>query len=385
MALGIQFEQHWVTMGWAMEGLVLTWIGLRTRQSAPRHAALVVFAIALAHWFGWDLTAELSRGDGSAAFVPLLNRRALSCAVLVATLVASAWLYRREESGPRESGDDERSFAGSVLILSANLLALALLTLDISDYFTLQAERLGPVGSGEARRLENARQFSLSALWAIYGTMTLVVGARRGLRALRYVALFMLIGAAVKVFAFDLAYYAAPWHVPLVNHTFMAFAFVAFAFIFAARLYEHTSTLDENERAAIPVFILIANVLLIVALSGEASGYFDSKIAAGGGGEAGRLRDLWLAKQLSLSVIWATYGGVMLVYGRLRRKRMLRLMALALLILTTLKVFFWDLSSLDGIYRIISSIVLGAILLAVSYLYQKTLQQQQRAANDAGD
>jgi uncharacterized membrane protein len=54
-------------------------------------------------------------------------------------------------------------------------------------------------------------------------------------------------------------------------------------------------------------------------------------------------------------------------------------MALALLSLTTLKVFFWDLSSLDRVYRIISFIVLGAILLAVSYLYQKS---QQRASED---
>ena len=50
-------------------------------------------------------------------------------------------------------------------------------------------------------------------------------------------------------------------------------------------------------------------------------------------------------------------------------------MSLALLSLTTLKVFFWDLSSLDRVYRIISFIVLGAILLAVSYLYQKSLQR----------
>ena len=51
-------------------------------------------------------------------------------------------------------------------------------------------------------------------------------------------------------------------------------------------------------------------------------------------------------------------------------------MGLALLSLTTLKVFIWDLSSLDRIYRIISFIMLGAILLVVSYFYQR---RQQRA------
>jgi uncharacterized membrane protein len=40
------------------------------------------------------------------------------------------------------------------------------------------------------------------------------------------------------------------------------------------------------------------------------------------------------------------------------------------------------LSSLDRVYRIVSFIVLGAILLAVSYLYQKS---QQRAAAEEAD
>jgi uncharacterized membrane protein len=43
--------------------------------------------------------------------------------------------------------------------------------------------------------------------------------------------------------------------------------------------------------------------------------------------------------------------------------------------MTILKVFLVDLSSLDRIYRVISFVVLGVILLAVSFLYQ---QSQQR-------
>ena len=126
-----------------------------------------------------------------------------------------------------------------------------------------------------------------------------------------------------------------------------------------------------------PVLIVIANVLAVVALSAEAAGYFDAGRAALA--DAVRLRDLGLAKQLSLSVVWALYGAGLLVVGRVRQRRLLRVMSLALLSLTTLKVFFWDLSSLDRVYRIISFIVLGAILLAVSYLYQKS---QQRASEE---
>jgi uncharacterized membrane protein len=74
------------------------------------------------------------------------------------------------------------------------------------------------------------------------------------------------------------------------------------------------------------------------------------------------------------------YGGAMLLYGHRRANRLLRLMALLLLTATAFKVFFLDLAGLEKFYRIVSFLVLGAILLAVSFLYQ----QKQRAAK-AGD
>jgi uncharacterized membrane protein len=135
-----------------------------------------------------------------------------------------------------------------------------------------------------------------------------------------------------------------------------------------------------------PVATVAGNLFAIVALSAQAAGYYEAKIAQElsralaaafeSNGFTESLRNLELGKQLSLSVVWALYASGLLVAGRGNRPRLLRLMGLALLSLTTLKVFFWDLSSLDRAYRIISFIMLGAILLVVSYFYQRN---QQRA------
>jgi uncharacterized membrane protein len=118
----------------------------------------------------------------------------------------------------------------------------------------------------------------------------------------------------------------------------------------------------------------VGNLLMLIALSAEASGYFKAEMVRGGE-LAETFSDLKLAEQLSLSLIWTVYGGVMLTAGILRRNRMLRVMALCLLGITIIKVFLIDLSSLDRVYRIISFIALGAILLAVSFLYQRYRQR----------
>jgi uncharacterized membrane protein len=392
-AVAIQLEFQWVTIAWAIEALALLWVGLRSGESAPRHAALAVFGAASLHWLAWDAPKFSYRSV--IGFVPFLNQRALSCAVLVGALAAAAWLYRRVREGV---ADEERSAAGTLCTLAANALAFALLTLDLNDYF----ERLKWLASdpnGQSlevafdfypERLEGSRQVSLSALWTIYGAMLLFYGVRRNFRYLRFAGFALLALATVKVFALDLSFYAAQWHAPVFNGTFAAFALLVAAYALVAWLYASDGRIGEDERAVVPVIVVIANVLALVALSAEAAGYFQSKVAdeligTGMGFDPStpefqaRLRDLELAKQLSLSVMWALYGGGLLVAGRVWRVRLLRLMALALLSLTTLKVFFRDLSSLDRVYRIVSFIVLGLILLAVSYLYQKN---QQRAAEE---
>jgi len=370
VAAAIQLDLQWVTVAWAVEGLMLTWVGLSSGESAPRHAALAVYGVAVLHWLAWD-APDFAFAGGD--FVPLLNQRALSCAVLVGALAGGAWLYRRGGEGP---GERERSAAAALCSLAANALAIVLLTLDLSDYFERRKALAGVQAAGFASdRLENARQFSLSALWTIYGVTLLAYGVRRGFRALRHAGLALLLVATIKVLVLDFTFYAAPWHVPVLNQTFMAFALLVAAYALAARLYARGGVGGEEERAVVPALVVVANVLAVVALSAEAAGYFDAgRVSLT---DTGRLRDLGLAKQLSLSVVWALYGAGLLVAGRVRRVRLLRVMSLALLSLTTLKVFFWDLSSLDRAYRIVSFVVLGAILLAVSYLYQRS---QQRAA-----
>ena len=378
-AVGIQLDLHWVTMVWAAEGLMLTWVGLSSGEPSARRYGYVVYAAAAFHWLAVDMqTSPLMPGGG---FTPLFNLRALSCVMLIAALQCGAWLYGRARRGTSDAEGDEdarghsdegeRAASASALTLAAHGFAVTLLSLDLSEYFGL---RKSSTAGLEAERAENARQFAFTALWSVYGAGLVAYGLRRGFRAVRYAGFVLLMLTTIKVFILDLRFYDAVWHVPLLNQTFLAFAFVVAAYAFFARLYARAPELGE-ERSVIPVLVVVANLLMLVALSAEAAGYFDSGRA--GAADAARARDLELAKQLSLSVIWALYGAGLLLAGSIWRVKLLRMMALVLLSLTTLKVFFWDLSSLDRVYRIVSFIVLGAILLAVSYLYQKS---QQRAA-----
>ena len=83
------------------------------------------------------------------------------------------------------------------------------------------------------------------------------------------------------------------------------------------------------------------------------------------------MADATFAEQLTLSVLWALYAGTLIAVGIRQRYAPIRYMAIALIGLTTTKVFLVDLSGLEGIYRVLGLLAVGAILLIVSFLYQR--------------
>lgn len=73
----------------------------------------------------------------------------------------------------------------------------------------------------------------------------------------------------------------------------------------------------------------------------------------------------------SYSAAWLVLGIVLLGYGLWRDVGEARLASAALVVLTVLKVFLWDMAGLEGALRAFSFIGLGLVLLGIGLVYQK--------------
>jgi len=82
--------------------------------------------------------------------------------------------------------------------------------------------------------------------------------------------------------------------------------------------------------------------------------------------------------QVALSVFWGVVGLVAIVVGLVRDVRELRFGGLALLGLGVAKVFAYDLSELDQLYRVLSFVVVGIVLLVGAYAYQRVRTAERR-------
>jgi hypothetical protein len=76
-----------------------------------------------------------------------------------------------------------------------------------------------------------------------------------------------------------------------------------------------------------------------------------------------------------VTVAWGLEGAVLLAVGFPTRERVLRLSGLALLLLCVVKLFVLDLSELEALSRILSFVVLGLVLLGVSWTYTRFREQ----------
>jgi uncharacterized membrane protein len=79
------------------------------------------------------------------------------------------------------------------------------------------------------------------------------------------------------------------------------------------------------------------------------------------------------AEQYTYSAVLLVYGVVLLLVGILLRSQPARMASAAVIVLTVGKVFLYDLAGLTGIYRALSFIGLGLVLVGIGYLYQRLL------------
>lgn len=364
IAIPLWFSLSAVTIGWAAEGLGLVWLGLRSARRSTRAGAGLVLALAIAHWFDVDLTA-LSPEPGS-HFLIVFNWRGVPLMVTIAALLLGAWLYRRSAFTVTIR---ERVLASGGLTLVAALLVVIWVTFDQWDYFRLLQE---PYRGAEwnlpaIHRLRNQSQFFLGVWWAFSGAVLVTAGIRRRTVVPRLPGLLLLLFASLISLAAALRFHEGEWHTTLLNFNFGLHAALALALAQVYREYRRAEeSVNRYERSVLLRLLLTgANLNLLGGLSLELDGFFARHPGASGAGRG------HFIEQAGQSILGAGYGAALIALGALRSNRQVRLLGLLTLALTIVKVFFFDLAALDSIYRILSFIVLGLILLLVSWHYQR--------------
>ena len=186
----IQFEHHWLTISWALEGAALLWLYHRVPHPGLRLTGLgllsTVFARLALHTLSLDYEVR--------AATPIFNCFLYTYGITTVCLFVGARLL----APPRHevSGTDVRPILNGL----GTVLAFLLMNVEIADYFTaLGAVVQFEFGGGLAREM------TYSIFWALFALTLTVIGIVRKAAAARYAALGLLSVTLLKLFLYDLA------------------------------------------------------------------------------------------------------------------------------------------------------------------------------------
>jgi uncharacterized membrane protein len=149
----------------------------------------------------------------------------------------------------------------------------------------------------------------------------------------------------------------------------VAIAVFAFVIWLSARPQNQLDSSDPAEWKKIGALATLAvNALILLALGWEIHNYWWHLRWRG---EWRHMHDYRMYAQFSYSALFMALGAILLCAGFWRRSAFVRWQALLLLAVAIGKVFLVDVSELSQGYRILSFLGLGALLLTISFVYQR--------------
>ena len=207
--------------------------------------------------------------------------------------------------------------------------------------------------------------FWVSVAWAgEFVALMWLAGVIR-LRQLRYFGYAVFVLTVGRLLFFDTAVNISLFQ-PIFNGRFLAYAAGIVAAYLGFLLLRRDRDLVPEWKTPASTLVIAANFLTLWLLSFEIWNYFDARVLNGMENSAAQN-----AQNLSLTALWLVYAVILLVVGIARRSRAVRLGGLILIGVSIVKVFVYDVFTLQTVYRIVAFVGLGVLLLVGGFLYQR--------------
>jgi len=215
VAIPLQLDHQWITIGWALEGAALAWLYTRVPHRGLLYAATALLAAVFVRL---ALNPEVfhyePRGE-----MRILNWYLYAYAIAaVAMLVAAWWLSRTDD---RLLGSPVRP--SRLLPAAAVILLFMLLNIEIADFYATGPQIAFRFGVGVAQDL------TYTIGWLVFGGFLLTAGIYLRNRPARITAVALIAVTACKCFLWDLREFGGLYRVGSLVGLSIALLLVALA------------------------------------------------------------------------------------------------------------------------------------------------------------
>lgn len=372
IAVPVQLDGNWVTLFWAFEAALLFWIGRTKKVKFYEYLSYILVALAFLS-LTMDWAARYSYMNTKDEWSLILNTTFLTSILCVAVFGFMNWIQTKFSTEKPSIVQQVMTFGIPALFIGTLYFAFYL---EIEQYWN-NAFQLSKIEisstSGEYPEY-NYNLIDFEAIWLILYTMFFisVLSFVNILKIKNKILGIVALGSALLITLIFLTnglytlselrenyltqqltefYNVGAYNIYI---RYISFAFLTFL-LFAIYKLAQQEYLKFNYK--IPFEILMHTTIIWVA-SSELLNWMDIS-----GSEQ--------SYKLGLSILWGVYALLLIALGIWKKKKYLRIGAIILFSITLIKLFFYDISSLNTISKTIVFVSLGVLLLIISFLYNK--------------
>jgi hypothetical protein len=228
----VQFDNEWITIGWALEGAALLWLFQRVPHPGLRLTGVGLLVAAFVRLAFNPAVLEYHQRSAT----PIWNWYLYTYGIATAALFVGTRLL----APPRHLvlGSNARA----ILATLGTVLAFLLLNIEIADYFSEPGSTLTFQFSGNF-----ARDMTYSIAWGLFALGLLVYGIAKKIPSVRYAAMALLCVTLVKLFFHDLAQLAQLYRIGAFIGVAIIAMLASFAYQkFYAAMAKPAGTKDET-------------------------------------------------------------------------------------------------------------------------------------------
>ena len=375
IAIPIQLDGNWVTLMWTAQGTILFWLGKTKKISIYEKISLPILGLAFlsfledwsryryavdldihAFWninfltgvfavLGYGFTVYLSIKHPDAEIEKFSPFNTIKSFYLPALLVLTAYLTFRNEIGYFFDYWYESTSLKGKEIGETDEFSLYNYDIEIFKNIYLLAYSLVFFGGMALLNFYKFKNKVLGISAIAIGLLVLFAAQTFGVGELGELRYSYINGNSNKYFNVSFNYILIRY--PLWSS--IAFALWA--------IFKNAKSIIENTKFHIFLDAVIY-ISILNFLSHELVTWMD---LAG-------YQDVF---KLGLSILWSVYSLLLVGLGIFQKKKHLRIFALVLFGITLAKLFLYDISNLSTISKTIVLIILGLLLLIISFLYNK--------------
>lgn len=361
LAVPLQLEGNYITLFWAAEGVLLFWLSQKSGFKILQLSSVVVtFLMLISLIMDWNANYQIA-GFAEPSYVKqlgfLFNKMVLTTLVSGGALIGCLLLAKKE------TGNIAWIFSASVyrwLILVAGIIVFYAGGLTEVNY--------------QAYHFFNKTESMLVAMFtfnSLFILMLLAFATKIDKKAFSIVVsaiaaffLILFLGSLSSAYATSIIQYIngseALSGILLLFRWISVFAVYVIG-VLLFKLVNKANNNQQNGLAMLNIGVLVFTILYMLSADLDTIGILITKSQSA----------LLQTQRTGYAILWGLSSFLLMVIGMRKKVKILRILSLVLFAITIFKLFIFDIRDISEAGKIIAFILLGVLLLIISFMYQK--------------